>query len=218
MSAYLSLLALKEVVDIYTKLVIAVFGFIAPTITILLPILEKRIKGVSALLQIQEDTLVSIQKDLNSKYIEKFAGIEDQKLKEVLVKQLEKYNDKSLKVFNGQIKETKKKLKYLNLKHQIKTIIGLLFLALAFICLYHLSRANLYHLFGNNKGMQRSCCFIFPTCSSTVFYWCLFTLWRIFCVMLQNVDQVGVQIFGDQTQKGSRYADNSTENSDVQIS
>ena len=165
-------------------MIIAVFGFIAPTVTILLPILEKRIASISSILLIQETTLQNIQKDLESKYLDSFAEIKDEKLRERLIKEANKYNSRTLKKFNRNFENKKKQLAYLNLRIQIVKIFGLLLLALLFVMIYHLVKVNLYGVFGLTYTHRLLLGLFSLSLSGITFYASLLILWRIFCVML----------------------------------
>ncbi len=122
------------VVDIYVKLILAVLGFIAPTVTLLLPVSYKGISIIKKNINIEESQyeILAEQEFSHIRSIAKaqphMRGILEQAMKTYRV---ERYQSQTAIIIGY-----KKKLYYLELKEQIKWIFASLFISLVYVMVY----------------------------------------------------------------------------------
>lgn len=127
---------MREIVDIYARVLIAVLGFVAPTVTLLMPILGDRIKVLKTQLEIRRRTLSEIISNNMSAYREALEKI-PVNLRESLMTAIRNNEDFTNLEFRKSIKIVETQLRSLNLKVQVKRIFLFLALSIVFVMLYH---------------------------------------------------------------------------------
>ena len=173
-------------VDVYTKLIIAVLGFIAPTVTLLLPLLGRRIEILKRQLVIQEMQMQIIQQNAQSQYEQQFSSITDEGLKTQLQKTAEKYAKGKTKEFDKAVRKLKRQITFLDLKTLIQKIFGALIVSLFFVMAYHLVKVNLYNCFGLEKCYHLPLSLFLLFVSGLFFAYSLIILWEIVCIIVDD--------------------------------
>ncbi|WP_026729479.1 hypothetical protein [Flavobacterium denitrificans] len=135
---------MTTVVDIYLKLIIAVLGFVAPTVTLLFPVFFKGIAILKEKLRTQEvqfellmkNELANIDKSFEA--VEKL-GVDSTKLKE-------KFKKERLRKQHHATNELSRSLYYFELKQQIKWIFIPLFLSLVYVMIYAVIKEDIFNM------------------------------------------------------------------------
>lgn len=151
---------MKEIIDLYSKILIGAFSFIGPSFTLLIPIYyqgmlrsnERHIETVGNLYMVFLDM--------------KNAQVPG--------------NQQPLKIdeYRNLLRKYKKEMQLLNPRRQIRRLFAGLFLAITFVSFYHFF--HWYFWTVNSLVLQGS-----MLCLSAVsFGYCLVVLWQIFCTLV----------------------------------
>lgn len=155
---------MKDVIEVYIKIVIATFGFIAPSFTLLISIFiegieKKRIKHEEELKQLEALIQGKIQAAGN----------------------LETAMKDNLKQLQNKKKESTKELNLLNPRRQVKRLFIPLLCALFFIGLYHIERSK-YFPECNTFVIK-----LFTLIPSGIFFsYAFYVLWQLFCLIIET--------------------------------
>jgi hypothetical protein len=178
---------LLTIVDLYAKTVIAVLGFIAPTVTLLLPILGSKISDIRSGILDRESLSVNISEDIKSQYQGALGQMPEGKVKTDFIASIDKDCKKATKKFTKIIKGFKWKLWALNLKVQIMHIFISLALSLIFIAAYYASKCHVGYFscltFNENTTLLYRCLALGLSCLS--FGWALLRLWFLICIVVE---------------------------------
>lgn len=156
---------MKEVIEIYSKIVVATFGFIGPSFTLLISIFIEAIEKARNKKEQQLKTLQSLYDSLYNKKGEK---------------DMEKEMKKLLKVNAEQKKEIIKETNLLDPKRQIKRVFIPLILSLVFISVYYYARTS--HCVIEDVTTTK---FIAILLSGICFTYCLFALMQILNMVIE---------------------------------
>lgn len=171
-------------VDIYIRLIIAVLGFIAPTVTLLLPVLGARIGELKKVLIEQEGVLENIKSELRKEYSAALEQITNQALRSRLQSTTEGYISENTITLTKTIEDKKKQLEFLNLKKQIKVIFGSLILSLVSVMVYELIKVNLYGCFGLGADARLLLSLGVLLISLILFTVAIIVLWKLVCIII----------------------------------
>ena len=155
---------MKEIIDIYSKILVATFGFIGPSFTLLISIFVEAI----------ESSRISHEKQLktiNSLTREKINDAD---------KNIEEEMRNSLKELKKQKKKTQTELNLLNPKRQIKRVFIPLVFSLILLGGYYFQQT--IHCPIENTQLSRICWLI---CSGLLFIYCLFVLSQILYMVIE---------------------------------
>lgn len=136
---------MATIIDIYIKLILAVLGFIAPTVTLLFPIFFKGIAIMKERLTIQEGQFERLAQEESEKIEEKFQQVEDlgadvSKVKKKFIKDRTKKQDETINTL-------RRSLYYFELRSQIKWIFIPLFISLVYVMIYSIIKCNVFNRF-----------------------------------------------------------------------
>lgn len=151
---------MKELIDIYAKILVATFGFIGPSFTLLISIFVEPLEKSRIIYEQQIKTLDILTINANQKSL-------DPKDKKEL--------QKSLKQTKKQKKKVLKELNLLNPRRQIRHVFIPLIFSLIFICIYYYQHTR-YCDFVNPFKTNLLCWLII---SVICFLYCLFVLRQI---------------------------------------
>lgn len=135
---------MTTVVDIYLKLIIAVLGFVAPTVTLLFPVFFKGIAILKEKLMTQEAQFELLMKkelediDKSFEAVEKL-GVDSKKLKKTFKKE-------RLRKQQHATNQLSRSLYYFELKQQIKWIFIPLFLSLVYVMIYAIIKEGIFNM------------------------------------------------------------------------
>lgn len=135
---------MTAVVDIYIKLILAVLGFVAPTVTLLFPVFFKGIAIIKERLVIQESQFETlIQKELetidNSLSSIETLGVDAKKIKSDFKKKRKSKQHQATYILS-------RSLHYFELKKQIQWIFIPLFLSLVYVMIYSIVKENIFNM------------------------------------------------------------------------
>lgn len=162
---------MKEIVDLYSRIVIGVFGFVAPAITLLIGVFadgidlhrKKKVDKVKHLDDMMQDSHNKIKEHSKNK---------DTNLLQILRR-------------HGKQKDTlKREINLLSPKRQVIRVFGSLILSLTMIAVYEvLVIYNFNSSFFTLKALVLAS-------SLSLFTYSLFCLWQIFCIIidLKHID------------------------------
>ena len=136
---------METIIDIYIKLILAVLGFIAPTVTLLFPIFFKGIAIIKEKLLIQEAQFERLTQEEFERIDESFKnaealGVDTSKLKE-------KFKKDRTRLQHAAIVGLRRSLYYFELKSQIKWIFIPLFISLVYVMIYSIIKCNIFNRF-----------------------------------------------------------------------
>ncbi|KRB55908.1 hypothetical protein [Flavobacterium sp. Root186] len=157
---------MKEIIEIYSKIVVATFGFIGPSFTLLISIFIDAIEKARIKNDQQLETIKSLYDDA---YVKNKDNIEEEMTK--IIKENKKHKKQIIKESN-----------LLNPKRQIKRVFIPLILSLFFISLYYFARTN-YCLLDLPFIIVLKCVAIII--SGICFSYCLFALWQILNMVIE---------------------------------
>ena len=140
-------MGMVTIVDLYAKAVIAVLGFIAPTVTLLLPILGGKISVIRAGIVDRERVSQQIRNGIKAQYQGAIEQMPKGTVRDSFVNSVDKDCAKSTKDFDKSIKKLKRSLRILTLKMQIKHIFISLLLSIVFISIYYMSKFHVFIFF-----------------------------------------------------------------------
>lgn len=135
---------MTTVVDIYLKLIIAVLGFVAPTVTLLFPVFFKGIAILKEKLITQEAQFEVLMKDELEKIDKSFEAVEELGVNSKKVK--EDFKKQRLKKQQAVTNELRRSLYYFELKRQIKLIFIPLFLSLVYVMIYAIIKEDIFNM------------------------------------------------------------------------
>lgn len=158
---------MKEIIDIYSKIVVATFGFIGPSFTLLISIFIEAIEKARIKSEQQLKTLQSLYQDLNNK-----DGAD-----------IEKEFKKILKENTKHKRQIQNESNLLNPKRQIKRVFIPLILSLILIGLYYF--INTEHCTFNDSW-EYILKIISLVLSGICFLYCLFVLWQILNMVIDS--------------------------------
>lgn len=167
-------------------MIIAVLGFIAPTVTLLLPILGGRINLIRSSILEQERNSENIRRSILEEYKLVVSSVSDVKLGKSLSDAAEQYSKSATKTFDRDISVLKRKLRRLDLKMQIKHIFISLILSLFFIAWYYFFKVKPCGSLGCYKPTLQ-----LYRCSSLIlsgisFTYAIWRLWTLICVVVEH--------------------------------
>ena len=136
---------METIIDIYIKLILAVLGFIAPTVTLLFPIFFKGIAIIKEKLLIQEEQFERLTQEEFGKIDESFEKVEALGMNTSKVK--EKFKKERTKLQHVAIIGLRRSLYYFELKSQIKWIFIPLFISLVYVMIYSIIKCNIFNRF-----------------------------------------------------------------------
>lgn len=134
---------MNAIVDIYVKLIIAVLGFVAPTVTLLFPVFFKGITNLRKELETQEAQFEELIKFELEKLDASLANLKGFKVEAKKIK--EKYKKGRIKAQTKAITALSRNLHYFQLKEQIKWIFIPLFLSLVYVMFFFIIKENLFN-------------------------------------------------------------------------
>jgi len=176
---------LVHIVDLYAKTVIAVLGFIAPTVTLLLPILGGKISVIRAGIIDKERVTEQIRNGIKDQYKASLDQMPEGPLKKQFKESVDKDCEKSTKDFDKSIKKLKRNLRILTLKMQIKHIFISLLLSIGLIAAYYVSK---YHVYGVTFNQHTT--LLYRTLSLSIsfifFSYALWRLWTLVCIVVEH--------------------------------
>jgi membrane glycosyltransferase len=152
---------MKEIIDLYSKILIGTFSFIGPSFTLLIPIYYK------AMLRSNERHIETVG-NLYNVFLDmkkaEYPGMQQRWLVDDYRELLGKY---------------KKEMQLLNPIRQIRRLFVGLFLAITFVSVYHF----LHSIFsiGNSRIVRVGALCL----SAASFCYCLAVLWQIFCTLVR---------------------------------
>lgn len=176
---------MKEVIEIYSKIVVATFGFIGPSFTLLISIFIEAIEKARAK---NEKRLTTMEDLYDELYKNKEGKDIDSEMADILAKNADSK------------KQIDKEQNLLNPRRQIKRVFIPLISSLFFIACYHFMRTQYCGL--NDPFWYK---LFFISISGTLFSYCLYVLWQILnmvidakqAVIKDKTDQVLKQDSGD---------------------
>jgi len=185
-------LLLQYILDIYVRLIIAVFGFIAPAVTLLMPILSGKISEFRRLIEEEQEVSKQISNSLIEEYKSSLSSVPDSALKEELNRTVKKHVASRTKQFNVNLRKLEKNTKRLNLKWQIKNIFGFLILSLIFVMIAHSTVDDFkYKEAAIDKWFYISIGSLILSVSA--FAYALFRIWTLICIVVNhNFDKASV--------------------------
>lgn len=122
---------MKEVIEIYTKLIVAIISFIAPLIIHLLSMFSEAVFNIKRL----ADNELKQLNELTQKQIQNPGN--GNSMQDIIQKSNSQYKEREHKL--------KQRLDVLDPKKQIKKIFPTLFFSLVFIGLYYLANSQIWH-------------------------------------------------------------------------
>lgn len=154
---------MKEIIDIYTKIVVATFGFIGPSFTLLISIFIEAIEMARIKHEQQLKTINSLTREnINNPD-----------------KDIEKEMKSSLKELKKEKTKTQRELNLLSPKRQIKRVFIPLVLSLIFISLFYFEQTPYCPI--ENKFYSKLTWLI---ASGFLFAYCLYVLWQILYMVI----------------------------------
>lgn len=172
---------MKDAVDVYAKLLVAVLGFVAPTITLLLPLLGDRLKSLQHKLETEKSNL-NKQKDSNTQIIEEAISKFPEATRETYRAALSKAETVSETDLKKSIASVEIQISELKLKKQVKKVFLLLFASLGLVMLYHIKQIE----FINFKGCHLlDISPLYLSLSLLMFTFAIDILWRLVCVIIE---------------------------------
>lgn len=178
--------SLEYIVDIYVKIVIAVFGFIAPSVTLLMPIFSSKISDTKKRIVEQKEVTNTIKNQLRNEYTKSIEALKDNTLKNELEKTIDTYLKSRTKKFEDDIKDLEGDLKSLNLKIRIRDIFGLLILTLLFIMIAHLLTPKFDYKNFTYDDKIFIISIILQIISISLFIWALSKIWKSVCIVVEH--------------------------------
>jgi hypothetical protein len=153
---------MKEVIDLYAKMVIGTFSFIGPSFSLLIPIFY------SAIIKSRE------RHELKIKNLQKAiqANISESKNFAAQIKV-------SSHLFDKMVRDNERELNLLNPKRQVKRLFRSLLISILFIGLYYFQHS---HFWPYDFIAIKVACLTFSVLS---FAFCLRVLWQIFCTIIE---------------------------------
>lgn len=136
---------MTTVVDIYIKLIIAVLGFVAPTVTLLFPVFFKGITIIKEKLLVQENQFEELIQTELATIDTSLASVETLGLLDAKTIR-EKFKKDRIKRQHQATNDLSRSLYYFELKEQIKWIFVPLFLALVYVMLYAVVKENVFNM------------------------------------------------------------------------
>ncbi|QYJ67729.1 hypothetical protein [Flavobacterium litorale] len=158
---------MKEIIEIYSKIIVATFGFIGPSFTLLISIFIESIEKSRAKNEQQLKTIESLYADL-------YKNREERDMEEEMKKILKK--NKTHK------KQIMKELNLLNPRRQIKRVFIPLILSIIFIAIYYFARTKYCNLENSNLSLLK---ILVLAISGVCFAYCLFVLWQILNMVIE---------------------------------
>lgn len=177
--------ALLQIVDLYAKSVIAVLGFIAPTVTLLLPILGGKISDIRTGIIDRESLSANISEGIKSQYEGATKNMPNGTVKEKFIESIDKECEKATKTFKKSIDKFKRKLWGLNLKVQIIHIFISLVFSLLFIATYYASKFHTFRCLDLNQNTTLLFRILSLGLSLLSFSWALWRLWSLICIVVE---------------------------------
>ncbi len=156
---------MKEVIEIYIKIIIAVFGFVAPSFTLLISIY---IEGIEKKRIKQEEEIKQLERLIKNNLANNSADLEGEM----------KSNLKQLEVKK---RESTHELNLLNPKRQVIRMFLPLLFSLICIILYYVERSNIYTYL---NVFSIKCITI--SISVMFFSYALFVLWQLFDLIIET--------------------------------
>ncbi|WP_017496140.1 hypothetical protein [Flavobacterium sp. WG21] len=158
---------MKEIIEIYSKIVVATFGFIGPSFTLLISIFIDAIEKARIKNEHELETIKSYYNDL---YLKKGVDDIEKEMKDIIKK-----NEKRKK-------QVIRELNLLNPKRQIKRVFIPLILSLVFISVYYFARTNYCQLDLPFVIILKCLAIII---SGICFGYSLFALWQILNMVIE---------------------------------
>lgn len=136
------------VVDIYIKLIIAVLGFVAPTVTLLFPVFFKGITIIKDKLVIQENQFEELIKRELETIDSSLAKVETLGVDAAKIK--EDFKRDRINKQHQATNKLRRNLYYFELKEQIKWIFVPLFLSLVYVMIYAIIKDDVFKMLNAN--------------------------------------------------------------------
>lgn len=155
---------MQEIVEIYIKVVVATFGFIAPSMTFLLGIFAK---GASRQIKRNEEKMKELESLIS---LPPAPDTTSNKIKHV---------EEQLKLMKRQLKKAEKDIRLLNPKRQINRMFIPLILCLLAASVYYGFKSPFINI--TNVYLK----LITLTCSLTLFLYTLFVISQLFNIMIE---------------------------------
>ena len=164
---------MKDVIDIYTKILIAILGFVAPSMTLLLGVFAE---GVIRQRQRNEEKIKQLE-DLILQEPQQIKGKSQDKID---------YIKGSIKQHEEQKEKAQKDINLLSPKRQVIRVFGTLTLSIILAALYYFFRSPYF------KTDLKYFKLVTLILSLGAFFYSLFSLWQIFCTIteLKQIDAI----------------------------
>ena len=154
---------MKELIDLYSKLLIGTFTFIGPSFTLFIPIFYKALDKSIQKHQAKLKNLEAISRE----------AITDGNIEE-LQKRIKEGN-KQLKQLSNQ---AKRELDLLRPKRQMRRLFIGLFVSITTLAFYHFQHSHFWKF--ESQLLRFVCLFV----SGLSFVYCLRVLWQVFCTII----------------------------------
>lgn len=173
------------IVDLYAKVVVAVFGFVAPTVTLLVGVLSERIKSIRDSKKKFESQSESINNALLEEFNASLKSLSTDVARD-LMPSLLKSIKKAQHDYKKRIVRLNRELRFLNIKKRIFWIFMFLFIALLLIALYYyFTDVDCNYNYLTFYGVP-----IVPSLplllSNIAFLWAISRIWKLAKIVLEH--------------------------------
>jgi len=177
---------LLTIVYLYTQLVIAILGFVAPIVTLLLPVLGDKITIIRTLIKEQERQVEIVKQSIKDQYTTVLNNAPHAEIKKDIDISVGKHIKRSTKSFDSSLSTLKRSLRHCHLKRQIIHIFASLVLALFFIVCYYVLKFQLYLSLDVNENTGRLYRVIAIGLSVIAFAYSIYRLWTLILVVIEH--------------------------------